>query len=129
MLVTDSEYPVRPAYSVLTKTIEQFAAKVPRNLYSNPPAIDFPDIKVYLQQYQDPTQADTILRVQPELDETKIVLHKTIEGVLARGERLEDLVVRSDALSASSKKFFTQAKKVCPAATTHKISFLQCPFF
>lgn len=31
-------------------------------------------ITTYLQKYQDPRQADTIMRVQQELDETKIVL-------------------------------------------------------
>lgn len=30
-----------------------------------------------------------------DLDETKIVLHKTIESVLERGEKIDDLVVRS----------------------------------
>ena len=55
------------------------------------------------------------MRVQAELDETKIVLHKTIESVLERGEKLDSLVERSDALSAQSKLFYKSAKKqVCP---------------
>lgn len=32
----------------------------------------------YLSKYQDPKQADTIMKVQKELDETKIVLVSTI---------------------------------------------------
>lgn len=112
MLVTDEEYPVRPAFSLLMKTLEDFTAKVPQESYSNPSSISFPEIQEYLRTYQDPKQADTIMRVQQELDETKIVLHKTIESVLARGERLDDLVVRSDALSAQSKRFYTTAKRV-----------------
>jgi synaptobrevin homolog YKT6 len=51
------------------------------------------------------------MRVQAELDETKIVLHKTIESVLERGEKLDSLVERSDALSAQSKMFYKTAKK------------------
>ena len=51
------------------------------------------------------------MRVQVELDETKIVLHKTIESVLERGEKLDSLVERSDALSAQSKMFYKTAKK------------------
>jgi hypothetical protein len=35
---------------------------------------------------------DSILKIQKELDETKIVLHKTIESVLERGEKIDDLV-------------------------------------
>lgn len=55
---------------------------------------------------QDPHQADSILRIQKELDETKIVLHKTIESVLQRGEKIDDLVQKSDGLSAQSKMFY-----------------------
>lgn len=55
---------------------------------------------------QDPHQADNILKIQKELDETKIVLHKTIESVLQRGEKIDDLVQKSDGLSAQSKMFY-----------------------
>ena len=97
---------------MLTKVLDDFTAKIPQTSFSNPAAISFPEAQNYLEKYQDPRQADTIMRVQQELDETKIVLHKTIESVLARGEKLDDLVVRSDALSAQSKRFYTTAKKV-----------------
>ena len=61
--------------------------------------------------YQDPAQADALCRVQKELDETKVVLHQTLEGLLNRGEKLDDLVSRSDMLSQSSKAFYTTARK------------------
>ena len=64
------------------------------------------------------------------MDETKIVLvrlevhlisgsltpvfqHKTIESVLQRGEKLDNLVERSNALSSQTKMFYKTAKKVC----------------
>jgi synaptobrevin family protein YKT6 len=59
-------------------------------------------------KYQDPTQADSIMKIQKELDETKIVLHKTIESVLQRGEKIDDLVAKSDGLSAQSKMFYSK---------------------
>jgi hypothetical protein len=46
------------------------------------------------------------MKIQRELDETKIVLHKTIESVLQRGEKIDDLVAKSDGLSAQSKMFY-----------------------
>jgi synaptobrevin family protein YKT6 len=64
-----------------------------------------------LTRFQDPNQADTIMKVQAELDETKVVLHKTIESVLERGEKLDSLVERSDALSSQSRLFYKTAKK------------------
>ncbi|KAH8980094.1 snare protein YKT6 [Lactarius deliciosus] len=111
VIITDHEYPVRPAFSLLTKLLDDFTAKVPQSSFSNPSAISFPDINTYLQKYQDPRHADNIMRVQQELDETKIVLHKTIESVLQRGEKLDNLVERSTALSAQSKMFYKTAKK------------------
>ncbi|KAI0338310.1 snare protein YKT6 [Trametopsis cervina] len=111
VIITDHEYPVRPAFSLLTKMLDDFTAKIPQSAFSNPSTISFPDINNYLAKYQDPRQADAIMRVQQELDETKIVLHKTIESVLERGEKLNDLVDRSNALSAQSKMFYKTAKK------------------
>jgi synaptobrevin family protein YKT6 len=51
------------------------------------------------------------IQIQKELDETKIVLHKTIESVLERGEKIDSLVAKSDGLSAQSKMFYQSAKK------------------
>ncbi|KAH8096847.1 snare protein YKT6 [Cristinia sonorae] len=113
VLIADQEYPVRPAFSLLTKLLDDFVAKVPQASYANanPGGITFSEIEIYLQKYQDPRQADAIMRVQAELDETKIVLHKTIESVLERGEKINDLVDRSNALSMQSKMFYKTAKK------------------
>ncbi|KAJ7740924.1 snare protein YKT6 [Mycena maculata] len=111
VIITDQEYPVRPAFSLLAKVLDDFVAKVPQTSWSNPSTIQFTELTTYITKYQDPRQADTIMRVQQELDETKIVLHKTIESVLQRGEKLDTLVDRSNHLSAQSKMFYKTAKK------------------
>ena len=64
-----------------------------------------------LVKYQDPANADQIMRIQRNLDETRDVLTNTIETVLQRGEKLEDLVERSGELSSQSKLFYKQAKR------------------
>ncbi|KAI9622374.1 hypothetical protein KEM48_007265 [Puccinia striiformis f. sp. tritici PST-130] len=79
--------------------------------YGTAPNLRFNSIDEYLVKYQDPKQADTILKVQQELDETKIVLHKTIESILQRGEKLDSLVEQSNALSSQSRIFNKTAKK------------------
>ena len=73
-MIADQEYPVRPAFSLLTKLLDDFIAKVPQASFNTPAAISFPEINTYLQKYQDPRQADAIMKVQQELDETKIIL-------------------------------------------------------
>ena len=40
---------------------------------------------------QDPAAADKLTKIQRDLDETKIILHQTIEGVLDRGEKLDQV--------------------------------------
>jgi synaptobrevin family protein YKT6 len=52
------------------------------------------------------------MKIQKELDETKIVLHKTIESVLERGEKIDELVAKSDGLSAQSKMFYSKSHSV-----------------
>jgi hypothetical protein len=74
VIVTDQEYPLRPAFSLLTKLLDEFTAKVPNSSFPNPSSISFPEITSYIEKYQDPRQADTIMKVQQELDETKIIL-------------------------------------------------------
>jgi synaptobrevin family protein YKT6 len=112
ILITDLEYPRLVAHQVLSKVVDEFTTKYPRTAYANAtkdsPKLSFPELKEYIQKYQDPQQADSIMKIQKELDETKILLHNTIESVLQRGEKIDNLVAKSDGLSAQSKMFYTQ---------------------
>ena len=112
------------AFSLLNKLLDEYSQLVPRSTWSayatkaasnptsgKPPAtVDFPALPAYLVKYQDPKQADTISKVQQELDDTKDVMVKTIEAVLERGEKLDSLVEKSNQLSYSSKAFYKTAK-------------------
>ncbi|EGW34806.1 uncharacterized protein SPAPADRAFT_57881 [Spathaspora passalidarum NRRL Y-27907] len=115
VIITDKEYPVRPVYTLINKVLEEYLSLHPSNEYANIEATNsslaYDQLEVYVKKYQDPSQADSIMKVQQELDETKVVLHKTIEGVLQRGEKLDALVDKSEALSSSSRMFYKQAKK------------------
>lgn len=82
VMITDEEYPVRPAFSLLTKMLDEFATSVPISAYSNPSSISFPQLQTYVAKYQDPKQADAIMKVQQELDETKIVLVSSVQVVI-----------------------------------------------
>jgi hypothetical protein len=113
VMITDLEYPYRPAFSLLTKLLDEHAsllAVLPApsaapsfgtasaNAFGGNPsqaaAGGLPPaqkgkveatLTQYLSKYQDPKQADTIMKVQKELDETKIVLVSAdIEGQWVR---------------------------------------------
>ena len=120
VLVTDKEYPVRAAYTLLNKVLDEYIMTFPpmrwngivsKSDLSGISQLRFNELETYIRLYQDPSQADAIMRVQQELDETKIILHKTIESVLQRGERLDSLVDKSEALSTSSRMFYKSARK------------------
>jgi len=112
IIITDHAYPALVAHQLLSKVVDEFLTTNPISSFSSAnPQLPFPALKEYLIKYQDPSEADSIMKIQKELDETKIVLHKTIESVLQRGEKIDDLVAKSDGLSAQSKMFYTQAKK------------------
>lgn len=119
VIISDKDYPSRVAFSLINKVIDEFLSRVPAAKWSSDSikqdvageCSSYPELARYLSKYQDPKQADTILKVQQDLDDTRVVLHKTIESVLARGEKLDTLVERSDQLSAQSKLFYKQAKK------------------
>ncbi|TKA32053.1 hypothetical protein B0A50_01299 [Salinomyces thailandicus] len=114
IMITDQEYPALVAHQLLGKVLDEFLSRYPRSAFSGNVGAEgcpFPPLKEYIVKYQDPQQADSIMKIQKELDETKIVLHKTIESVLERGEKIDSLVAKSDGLSAQSKMFYTQAKK------------------
>lgn len=112
VIISDHAYPTLVAHQLLSKVVDEFLASNPRSSWATgQPQLAMPQLKDYIAKYQDPHQADSILKIQKELDETKIVLHKTIESVLQRGEKLDDLVAKSDGLSAQSKIFYQQARK------------------
>ncbi|GCE98676.1 palmitoyltransferase [Zygosaccharomyces mellis] len=115
VIVTDKDYPVRPAYTLLNKLLEDYLVQHPPSQWEKVTETDqslqMTGLNDTIKRYQDPSQADAIMKVQQELDETKIVLHNTIDSVLQRGEKLDNLVDKSETLNTSSKMFYKQAKK------------------
>ena len=82
----------------------------PTEIAQKTPPLDWPEGKK-IREEAVTVERSGISAVQRELDETKIVLHQTIESVLQRGEKLDTLVAKSDELSGMSKGFYKQAKQ------------------
>lgn len=103
----------RVAHTLLTKILDEFASKVSSDQWPNgtEQSISFTQLPAYVSKYQDPREADPLTKMQEDLDETKIILRNTIEQVLVRGEKLDDLVSQSEELSVQSKAFYKTAKK------------------
>lgn len=113
VVISDHEYPNRVAHTLITKILDEFTATVPAANWptANETTVDFPTLPQQLARYQNPKEADALTKIQNELDETKIILHDTIKSVLERGEKLDDMVAKSESLTMHSKLFYKTARK------------------
>ncbi|KAL8585892.1 palmitoyltransferase [Nucella lapillus] len=113
VVIGDHEYQQRVAHTLINKILDEFTSKYSSSQWAvlKESTVNFPQLPEYLQKYQNPKEADAMTKIQTELDETKIILHNTIEAVLQRGEKLDDLVEKSEGLSMQSKAFYKTAKK------------------
>jgi len=111
----DDEYPQRVAFGYLSKLCEDLqqatGGQFPTSTEDNCVAAFQAAHQKLLLQFQDPSQADQLTRIMHELEQTKMVLHETIEAALERGQKIDDLIVKSNDLSGSSKMFYKTAKK------------------
>ena len=112
-VTTDLEYPARVAFVLLGQLLEDFCAEHGDSwkTVTTPESVPFLKADEYLKKYQNPAEADKVTKIQRDLDETTQILHKTIDSVLERGVKLDNLVDKSNDLSAQSKLFYKQAKK------------------
>ncbi|XP_055822877.1 VAMP-like protein YKT61 [Solanum dulcamara] len=115
----DDHYPVRSAFSLLNQVLDEYLKNFGESwkTVQSDNAQPWPYLNEALAKFQDPAEADKLFKIQRELDETKIILHKTIDSVLERGEKLDSLVEKSSDLSAASQMFYKQAKKTNSCCT------------
>ena len=95
-MITNQQYPSLVAHSLLAKVLDEFLIKHPISTWSRNATANgypLPQLKEYITKYQNPEAADSMMKIQKELDETKIVLHKTIESVLERVPRYRPCVL------------------------------------
>ena len=111
----DAEYPSRVAFGYLSKVCEEFTqvtgGQFPASTEDNCAAAFMAPHTKLIKQFQDPAEADQLTKIMADLEETKVVLHNTIEAALERGQKIDDLVSKSNDLSGSSKMFYKTAKK------------------
>jgi len=110
--MTQAGYDKFAAQAVLSKMVDDFKTRfTPTEIKEKAPGtFNWPQLQTFRTEAIN-AEKSGISAVQAELDETKIVLHKTIESVLERGEKLDTLVAKSDELSGMSKGFYKQAKQ------------------
>lgn len=110
-MICDDSYPQRVAFGLINQILDEILSKYTIETLLGANELEMPFLDAYLRKFQNPAEADSIMKVQKELDETKVILHRTLESLLERGEKLDDLVARSDRLGMQSKAFYKASKK------------------
>jgi len=111
-VITDKSYPTRIGFSLAALVLQEFKAHNDSwQRIRGDAQITTREIQSLLIKYQKPDEADNMSKIQKDLEDIKGILHKSMEDLLTRGEKLENIIERSDDLSASSKEFLWQAKK------------------
>lgn len=65
IIISDHEYPALVAHQLLGKIVDEFLSKYPKSAYSGANAsCPMPQLKEYIVKYQDPGQADSIMKVR-----------------------------------------------------------------
>ena len=111
--MTDKEYPEKAAYALLNKAITEFRDAYGSGLakITADTALQFPQLEVILKEWQNPHEADKLLKIEKELFEVQSIVHKNLEDLLKRGEAMDELMSKSKDLSQVSVGFYKKAKK------------------
>jgi len=114
-VATDGDYPKLAAISLVGKVINQFLQGINFDDWaSTSKDTNFKNnfVGPMLQKYQNPQEADDLEKIKRELAETKDVILESLDLLLQRGERLEDLIDRSNDLSTTSKSFMNESSRL-----------------
>ena len=129
VMIANAVYPRLVAGQHLWEMIDEFTSQYPISHYqtiaqepkNNDSLIPYPALQEHLKPntkeqpnektWQDPSKGVSISKMQKDLDEIQVIIYETIESVMERGEKLDQLVAKSQELSISSKMLYSQAKK------------------
>ncbi|KAF8819392.1 SnaRE protein [Cardiosporidium cionae] len=114
--ISSPSYPLRVAFGFVSQAIQNFNEMYQgqwEKISQDMPEGDMFAAagKTLLATYQNPTEADKILKVQKDLDEVKDVMLKNIDELLQRGESLDALMQKSENLSSSAYQLYRQGKR------------------
>lgn len=100
--ICDKEYPQRVAFSIGWQLIQDFEVQYTKDRWigiMTDNTLPLKNLHETLIKAQNPAEVDQLTKVQDQLDETKQVAIKSLDALLERGEKLEDLAEKSNDLN------------------------------
>ena len=113
-VICDSEYPDPAAKKVIIGVIKSFTEKFTIGQILDQKvdtSMEFAELNKMIKLFQDPKEADKLMKIEKELDEIQVMLTKTLNDLLERGEKLDELAKTSEDISDTSYNFYKNAKK------------------
>ena len=115
-MICDEEYPKRVAIDFLLKVHDNFKIfltqrNINLNTIEKDTDLKFDYINTEIEEWQDPSKKDNIMKLQSELNDVQDIMRQNLSELLKREENLENLMAKSQDLSAASVNFYKQAKK------------------
>ena len=115
VVICDEDYEKRVALGLIQQSIETYESTTSNwdwSTYTEDIKKPRQDIQNLLARYQTPHNEDSIAKISRDLEETRTVLHDSIDKMLDRGEKIDKMVEKSQDLSRQSKQFYRKSKKL-----------------
>ncbi|MGH0156214.1 UNVERIFIED_CONTAM: hypothetical protein FKN15_049260 [Acipenser sinensis] len=108
VVIADNEYPSRVCFTLLDKVLDEFSKQVDRIDWpsGSPTTINYTALDGYLAKYQVRKNMEHRLPLGSRTACAHPPPHNTMESLLERGEKLDDLVQKSEHLGNQSKAFY-----------------------
>lgn len=112
--ITNPEYPERVVNTLLQATGHDYNHRFASvwEWQKEDLVVKIPTMGENMVKYQKPTDVDKLVQVQEKVVDIKESVTRSLEQVLNRGESIDSLVLKSQDLSDSSKRFLRDAEKV-----------------
>jgi synaptobrevin family protein YKT6 len=119
VVLTGGQYNQRVAFTLVAKALEELKKLGAESFlkYTTDTSLTLDTVAALFKKFQVPEEADSITKIEKDLAETREVLIQNVEKLLVRGERLEELMEKSQDLSFQSKAFAKQAKSLNSCCT------------
>lgn len=97
IVITDEFYPRHVVLDLINELKVSTDDKIRENIW---------------QKYQDPTEVNKIVKIKKDLEDTKKIMMDSIDKIIERGEKIENLIEKTESLQTSSEVFKVRAKEL-----------------
>jgi len=114
VIVFDQEYPEKVVLLISREIVNEFnKVYTEKQLEAVTSDVNWPvpALETMIKKYQDPKEADKLLKLQSELQEVNKIMTKNLDDILKRGETLETLMSKSKDVSSLSYNFYKKSRE------------------